>query len=344
MSNPKPARRYLGRWVRSYASDLDDPARQSLSDALYRTLDDLERLAGFDDGALPPIPVIAFRLRLKPREVERRISSLVEVGLLVRLGEALRPREWDDRQYETTSTGRVQKHRERLRGATSGNGDRNGDETFHHTLHETRNGVSSAVPETTPATPPQHRGNDPPNDDETHTENQRSETESSSSVAPDPARQIDDDDLFRRLSEAADGHLGPGCRDVAPVRIMITGGIDLGVILDFLRERRGAFAKRPLRSFGFGWVKREVGTLARARAAKAAGQAAGAGSNAGAAKVFVPELSAAYPALVERLRQKTGRKPPRRMDAHGVAGWYFDAALVAAAQAEPPQPPREAAE
>ena len=76
MSDRKISRRYFGRWVRSYVVDLDDPARQSLSDALYRTMDDLERLADLTDGVLPGAPEIAFRLRLKPREVDRRLAAL----------------------------------------------------------------------------------------------------------------------------------------------------------------------------------------------------------------------------------------------------------------------------
>ena len=213
MSDRKISRRYFGRWVRSYVVDLDDQARQSLSDALYRTMDDIERLASLTDGVLPGAPEIAFRLRLKPREVDRRLAALAQAGLIVRQGDELRPRDWDDRQYETTSTARVQKHREKRKGATHGNGD----ETFPTPFHETRGGVPGAASETDRATPVQRRGNDPPNADETDTENQRSETELSSSIGADAAR-ADDDDLRRKLNEAAKGRIASNCANVAPIR------------------------------------------------------------------------------------------------------------------------------
>ena len=104
MSDKKTSRRYFGRWVRSYAADLDDQVRQALPDALYRTLDDLERLAGLTDGVLPDTPAIS--LSAAPQGARGRAAACRPGRRRLDRppGHELRPRDWDDRQYETTST------------------------------------------------------------------------------------------------------------------------------------------------------------------------------------------------------------------------------------------------
>ena len=304
MSDKKTSRRYFGRWVRSYAADLDDQVRQALPDALYRTLDDLERLAGLTDGVLPDTPGIAFRLRLKAREVERRLAALVDVGLIVRHGHELRPRDWDDRQYETTSTARVQKHREKRKGGTHGNGD----ETFPPTFHATRDGVSASVSETERATPPQRRGNDPPNADETHTENQRSETDLSSSPGAVAARVIDDDDLLSKLKEASSGRLERGCANVAPIRHLIASGCDLEAdILPFFRERVTKL-NGPLRTFAAPWVSAEIRAFAEAR--KSAARSGGDPPQIARGGKFVSSDDPRWARLCARYRKERGGRPP----------------------------------
>ncbi len=340
MSDRKVSRRYFGRWVRSYVGDLDDPARQALSDADYRTLDDLERLAGLTDGVLPGVPEIAFRLRLKPREVERRLAALAETGLIVRHGDELRPRDWDDRQYETTSTARVQKHREKRKGASHGNDD----ETFHRPFRETADEAAAAVSETERATPVQRRGNDPPNADETDTENQRSETESSSSIRADAARAIDDDDLLAKLKEASSGRLERGCANVAPIRHLIASGYDLEAdILPFFRERVTKL-NGPLRTFAAPWVSAEIRAFAEDR--RSAVRSGGDPRQTARGGEFVSSDDPSWPRLCARYRKERGGRPPPSAKnpsrPGGPPGWYFQPDWLSDAPSA--APPREAAE
>jgi len=133
----------LGWWVRFYASDLTDMARQKLSDANYRTLDDLERLAGLSNGALPGVDEIAFQLRLESMEAEQRVAALAEAGFLVRDGEALRLPDSSLRQFRSDiSTSRVREHRKRKNETHGKDG-----ETFHETA-ETPNELFHETGET----------------------------------------------------------------------------------------------------------------------------------------------------------------------------------------------------
>ena len=116
MSDRKISRRYFGRWVAPMSS-IDDQAGSPLGCARshhgrHRAArePDRRRAAGRARDR--------FSAAAKPREVDRRLAALAQAGLIVRQGDELRPRDWDDRQYETTSTARVQKHREKRKGAT----------------------------------------------------------------------------------------------------------------------------------------------------------------------------------------------------------------------------------
>lgn len=160
---PESAR--LGAWVRSYASDLDDLARQSLSDANYRTLDDLERLAGHPDigrdGRIT-LDQVRFHIRslARPKEAEKRIGDLVAAGFVIREGDAIVLKDWRVRQYKSdaTSTERSQEHRARR-------GQERDPETADATLHATADATLQnelqqrpsngpfAVPATANATP-----------------------------------------------------------------------------------------------------------------------------------------------------------------------------------------------
>jgi DNA-binding transcriptional ArsR family regulator len=334
MTNAKRAPRYLGRWVRSYAADLDDQARQSLSDPLYRTLDDLERISSETKGALPAVSVIAFRLRLKPREVEHRLKALIDAGLIIRQGDELKPRDWDDRQYETTSTDRVRKHRNGLKSASQGNAD----ETFH----ETPIGVSVAVSETSRGPPTKRDGNGDRNADETYTENQRDrDRESSSSVSAKAAR-AKDDDVLQKLKGAA--NLAHGCANVAPIRALMAEGCDLEAdILPFFRERVAKLAS-PLRNLAAPWLAAEIRAAARDRKSREAPTSDG--PQRAPAGHFVSADDPRWAALCARYRKERGSgRPPPSAKNHsrpgGPPGWYFEPAWIAALG---PAAPAEAAE
>ena len=71
-------------WIKLYLDMLDDPAVGRLSDALYRTLLQCMLAAGEagKDGILPAVENLAWRLRMKPHVLARRLEALGEAGLL----------------------------------------------------------------------------------------------------------------------------------------------------------------------------------------------------------------------------------------------------------------------
>ena len=60
----KPPAHNFGRWFRFYIRSLDDLKVQAMSGDLFKTWVNLLSLAAEQDGALPDIATIAFRLRL----------------------------------------------------------------------------------------------------------------------------------------------------------------------------------------------------------------------------------------------------------------------------------------
>jgi len=115
-------------WFRVYNGVLDDPKVQKLSPALFRHLINLWCLTSLNDGILPPIETIAFRLRLSQKKAEAIIRELAERKLLDRQEDGKwSPHNWSKRQFRSdSSTERVRKFR-----AKSSQG-----ETFHGTAEK----------------------------------------------------------------------------------------------------------------------------------------------------------------------------------------------------------------
>ena len=224
----------LGWWVRFYASDLTDMARQKLSDANYRTLDDLERLAGLSNGALPGVDEIAFQLRLESMEAEQRVAALAEAGFLVRDGEALRLPDSSLRQFRSDiSTSRVREHRKRKNETHGKDG-----ETFHETA-ETPNELFHETGET-------------PN--ETDRSDQSRAEQSRSSSSEGAVSRWDDDELLRKLREAAPGRIDARCVDTRPIRMLTDEGIKLDAILTVISDRCRNSRLRSKLSARRGWL------------------------------------------------------------------------------------------
>jgi hypothetical protein len=324
--SPESAR--LGRWVRVYASDLDDFARQSLSDPLYRTLDDLERLAGGHDGVLT-IELIMFHIRYlsAAKEAEKRISALADAGFVIRDGQSIRLRDWNVRQYKSdSSTPRVQELRARERE------EKERQETEHRaaeTAHETPDAtLRETLQETFRETPPQRRGNDPPTVSETAAETPlqriRDTDRSSSSVGTKPrARErADDDDLRRKLNEAANGRIASNCTNVSPIRKLLAEGVPLEAVISCFKNNV-AHLRRPLQTFGAEFIAIEASAHAEAMAAAEARR----GDAVKAIElVFVPLDAPHWPAVEARYVRERGRQPPRdsrNPDGANSFGWQF---------------------
>lgn len=104
-----------GRWFRFYDDALDDIKVQSLSGEMYKTWSNLLCLASKNQGKIPPVNEVAFRLRMSIHDAQHRIEDLVLVGLLdVLPDKSIEPHNWSGRQYASdTSAARTRKYREK---------------------------------------------------------------------------------------------------------------------------------------------------------------------------------------------------------------------------------------
>jgi hypothetical protein len=109
----------MTRWFRVYIDLVDDPKVQRLNAALFKALINLWCLASANDGALPPIDEIAFKLRMKCEKAQRVLTELRAAGLIDDDESGAHPHNWDKRQFTSDgSTPRVQRFRERCRNVS----------------------------------------------------------------------------------------------------------------------------------------------------------------------------------------------------------------------------------
>ena len=129
-------------WLRLHVSTLDSAKVQALPGALFKAWVNCLCLARINDGRLPPIDVIAFRLRCSERQAEQWRDDLTARKLVdITPDGAHRMHDWDQHQYVSDgSTERVRKHREKRRQAVS--------ETFHETPVEPAGNVTVTPPDT----------------------------------------------------------------------------------------------------------------------------------------------------------------------------------------------------
>jgi DNA-binding transcriptional MocR family regulator len=110
----------MTRWFRVYVDLVDDPKVQRLDAALFKALINLWCLASANDGALPPIDEIAFKLRMKREKAQRVLTELRAAGLIDDDQRGARPHNWDKRQFTSDgSTPRVKRFRERRRNVSA---------------------------------------------------------------------------------------------------------------------------------------------------------------------------------------------------------------------------------
>ena len=120
----------MGRWFRFYEAAVSNTKIIKLSDADFRAWVNILCLAASKGGVIPPIDDVAIMLRLKERDAQKRIDSLIAAGLIDKTPRGLVPHDWDSRQFQSDgSTARVKRFRERQKGA-SGNVSETLDATF----------------------------------------------------------------------------------------------------------------------------------------------------------------------------------------------------------------------
>jgi hypothetical protein len=109
----------MTRWFRVYDDLVDDPKIQRLDPTLFKALINVWCLASANDGVLPPIDEIAFKLRIKTEKARRLLNELRAAGLVDDDERGARPHNWDQRQFISDgSTSRVKRFRERRRNVS----------------------------------------------------------------------------------------------------------------------------------------------------------------------------------------------------------------------------------
>jgi hypothetical protein len=111
----------MSRWFRVYDDMIDDPKVQKLSGDMFKALVNLWCLASKNDGYLPPMDEVVFKLRMRADKVAKIIAHLTACGLLDGGDQTeIEPHNWASRQFKSdVSNERVKRHRERKCNVTS---------------------------------------------------------------------------------------------------------------------------------------------------------------------------------------------------------------------------------
>lgn len=108
----------MNRWFRVYDDLVDDPKVQKLAPELFKALVNIWCLASKNDGRLPGVEDIAFKLRMKVEKVKQIVASLHDAGLIDTDETGLCPHNWSGRQFlSDNSAERVKRHRARRKEA-----------------------------------------------------------------------------------------------------------------------------------------------------------------------------------------------------------------------------------
>lgn len=105
----------MHQWFRLYSELLEDPKAQKLPPEIFKHWINLLCLASRGDGLLPPIPDVAFALRLSEDASTIVLTDLAKRGLIEKKSGIYRPHNWAKRQYKSdVSTDRVRAFRKRF--------------------------------------------------------------------------------------------------------------------------------------------------------------------------------------------------------------------------------------
>src|SRR5262249_61422215 len=91
----------MSRWFRVYNELVDDPKVQRLEPSLFKALVNLWGLASANEGTLPPVDEIAFKLRMKPEKARRVLTELRSAGRVDEEATRTHPPNWAGRQVMT---------------------------------------------------------------------------------------------------------------------------------------------------------------------------------------------------------------------------------------------------
>ena len=115
----------MNRWWRAYDEAVDDPKLQQLPDALFKAWFNVCCITSQNDGALPAIEQIAFKLRLSVPKAKNLIERLQGAGLVDEGDGVLTPHNWHKRQFKSDVTDPTAAERMRRHRNSKRNGHRN---------------------------------------------------------------------------------------------------------------------------------------------------------------------------------------------------------------------------
>ncbi|KKM63395.1 hypothetical protein LCGC14_1511830 [marine sediment metagenome] len=105
------------KWFRFYYEVAEDPKVQTLPTRLFKLWINVLCLAAKNKGVVPPVPQIAYALRMGRARVDLDMDALRRVGLFDSTPVGLIPHNWNGRQFTSDNvTGRVRKHRKGVAG------------------------------------------------------------------------------------------------------------------------------------------------------------------------------------------------------------------------------------
>jgi len=135
-------------WLRLYTSILNDPKVQRLAPEHFKGWINLLCLAKENDGALPELADIAWRLRVTSDEARELVSTLQDVGLIETKDGRFTPHNWEGRQYQLgaedrTAAERARRYRANKRTDRDASRDRHATVTRDATVTQNGNKKSS---------------------------------------------------------------------------------------------------------------------------------------------------------------------------------------------------------
>lgn len=154
----------MTRWFRFYTSVVDDPKAQMLAPDLFKHWVNVLCIAAENDGELPSLSAVAFKLRLAEPKAAAVLVKLCGFGLLDKTDKGFKPHNWDGRQYKSdktdnTNADRQKRFRDRQRnddsnaksnGVTSVTSKQPDTETDTETEVEKKETRASALPDDWP--------------------------------------------------------------------------------------------------------------------------------------------------------------------------------------------------
>lgn len=116
----------MSRWFRFYTGVVDDPKAQMLAPDLFKHWVNVLCIAAENDGELPALSAVAFKLRLAEPKAAAVLAKLCGFGLLDKTEKGFKPHNWDSRQYKSDRDETAAERSKRYRDAKR---DRNGSVT-----------------------------------------------------------------------------------------------------------------------------------------------------------------------------------------------------------------------